>query len=252
MKNKTVLRVNRLNFIIYLSCLLFGIILISIAIVLYHTCQNLLLDEILLGIGASTVPTVLTAYLIDYSSEERQRKRIIELRDHILCGMPYGLLWIMRVIVEEYSSSDIVSGKSLKECFNIAIENMENFYFVNDYDAIDQKAKREKLFERLKYGFDLCLRDCGSIVLHEYDFEINGIFIREEIQSIKFLFEECECIPQMTVISEIGERIRVAVDNVCGDIKEVSEMVNRKVTIKKNRISNWIEIIKKVDIRKTV
>ena len=65
-----ILNVKKSNFIIYVVCLIIGLLFIGIAVLLYVFYPNTIADEIMLSIGCSTIPTVVTAYLIDQASEK--------------------------------------------------------------------------------------------------------------------------------------------------------------------------------------
>ena len=78
--------VKKSNFIIYIVCLIVGLVFIGVAILLFMIRPGTIIDEILLSVGCSTIPTVITAYLIDRASEKREIKRIAELRNSFFVG----------------------------------------------------------------------------------------------------------------------------------------------------------------------
>ena len=238
-----VLNVKKSNFIIYLICLLIGIVLIIGGIILFNCNKDLIWDELFLSIGCSTIPTVITAYLIDQASEKRNKLKILELRNHFLWGMPHGLLWIMKTIIESYPCG--ITNESFYNCFKSSILVMENKHFSDEDFQIEIEERKRLLNEsNLGYGIGLCLRDCKAIIDHDYSLEMNGIFSKDELLTISFLYEECVRIQKLYRICEMAEYLKCLVDAVLERIPEINIKASRVAIIKDNRIDNWIEISK--------
>lgn len=238
-----ILNVKKSNFIIYAACLGIGLALIAASIVIFYKSNASFFDELLLSIGCSTIPTVITAYLIDQASEKRNIKRIKELRNHFLWGAPHGFLWIMKTIIEFYSpdsNSDCISFYAL---FKKSVVFMQNKKFDdNDFLAQSNEIKSLLASYNLGYGIELCQRDCKSIIDHNYELEINGIFTKEELLVVSYLFEECEKIQNSYRLCEMAEVIDILVDSVIKTFTEIEEKANRIVKFENKHIFNWAEI----------
>ena len=204
----------------------------------------MLFDEILLSVGCSTIPTVVTAYLIDQASEKRNARRIKELRDHFLWGMPHGLLWIMKIIVEFYIPFNDSDGeKSLNELFCESIRTMENKTFDRGDIFTESNEIKELLANHnLGYGIALCCDQCKSILSHDYELEINNVFSKEELLAISYLLDECIIIQKTYRLCEMAELIRIFVKNTIEKISEIKEKASRFAVLKNRRINNWPDI----------
>lgn len=236
-------KVKKSNFIVYLWSMAIGVFLIIISIILYCLKCPELVNNIFLSVGCSTIPTVLVAYLIDRANETREAGKIRQLRDSFLWGMPHGLLWISKVIVEEYYPFDDAKGQSFIDVFNTAISNMETIkVFENDFVAYENQ--RDNLMKKLDYGISLCLRDCKSILDHEYELQINSIFSKDELINIRYLFEECERIKNSSIIAETAEYIKLFVEEIYKGINEVKIKLDRNIIIENHYIRNWAELSK--------
>ena len=238
-----ILNVRKSNFIIYVSCLVAGILLIAGAIIAYCVNKETIADELLLSIGCSTIPTVVTAYLIDQASEKRNAAKTRELRDHFLWGMPHGLLWIMKTIIEFYPTGD--GSKPFYDSFKDSVSFMKNKEF-DDEHFLEQGKEIAKLLNNsyLGYGIGLCLRNCKAIIDHNYELEINSVFTKYELLTIADLYEECERIQKVYRLCEMAEYIRVFVDAVIEWIPEIAERTKRTAIIENERIKNWADISK--------
>ena len=238
-----IFNVKKSNFIIYISCLFFGVVLIVRGIISFCCNKDLIFDELLLSIGCSTIPTVVTAFLIDRASEKRNAAKILELRDHFLWGMPQGLMWIMKTIIESYTCK--ATNNTFHECFKQSILIMKNKQF-SDYDFQLETEERKWLLgdSRLGYGLSLCLRDCKAIIDHDHSLEMNGVFSKDELITVAFLYEECERIQKVWRLCEMAEYIECFVDAVIEKIPEIKIKANRIAIIKNGLVDNWIDISK--------
>lgn len=238
-----IFNVRKSNFIIYVSCLAIGFLMIIGAIIAYCVNKETIADELLLGIGCSTIPTVVTAYLIDQASEKRNAAKTKELRQHFLWGMPHGLLWIMKAIIEFYPTGD--GSKPFYDSFKDSVSFMKNKEF-DDEHFLEQEKEITKLLSNsyLGYGIGLCLRDCKTIIDHDYELEISSVFSKDELLTIAYLFEECELIQKVYHLCEMAEYIKAFVDVVIERIPEIAERVKRTAIIEKGRIKNWADISK--------
>lgn len=238
-----ILNVKKSNFIIYVVCLIIGLLFIGIAVLLYVFYPNTIADEIMLSIGCSTIPTVVTAYLIDQASEKRENKRILELRNHFLWGMPHGLLWIMKQIIERYHPSVNSTNKSFYDCFIDSVEVMKSINY--GYEELEQqKDDIDAILKDIDYGISLCVRDCQSIISHDYELEINKIFSKEELLAISYLLEECQRIKNSFILSDMAEYIELFVKNIIKSIPETKAKADRNVELKNKIVRNWYEISK--------
>ena len=238
-----VLNVKKSNFIIYITCLLVGLIMIGVAIILFAFCPNTIIDEILLSIGCSTIPTVITAYLIDRVSEKSESERIKKLRKDFLWGMPHGLLWIMKIIVERYYPISNSNDKSFYSCFLISIEKMKSIQY--GYEETEkQTAEISAILKSIDYGVSLCIRDCQSIILHDYELEINSIFTKEQILAVSYLLEECQNIMKSFILSEMAENIELFVNTAIENISEIKVKAERILNLNNGIVRNWYEISK--------
>lgn len=236
-------KVKKSNFIVYFWSFAIGMFLIIISIILYYLKCPELVNNIFLSIGCSTIPTVMVAYLIDRANEIREAEKIRKLRDSFLWGMPYGLLWISKVVIEEYYPFDDTKGQPFINVFNKAISIMETIKVVENDNAAYEN-QRDNLMKKLDYGISLCFGHCKSILDHEYELQINSIFSKDELINIRYLFEECERIKNSYLIAETAEYIKVFVEVIYNGIKEVKIKLDRNIIIENHRIRNWIELSK--------
>lgn len=238
-----IFNVKKSNFIIYIVCLIIGSLFIGLSVLLYVYHSNTLADEILLSIGCSTIPTVVTAYLIDQASEKREGKRIAELRTHFLWGMPHGLLWIMKQVIERYYPFEDSENKSFYSCFVDSVNMMKTVKY-GDEELERQKNDIEALLKDIDYGISLCVRDCQSIISHDYELEINKIFTKNELLAVSYLLEECQRIKKSFILCEMAEYIELFAKNTIENIPETKIKAERTVKIKNRIIGNWYEISK--------
>ena len=238
-----VLNVKKSNFFVYAGCLVFGLLLIVASIIMYLQCPNSLFDEIMLSIGCSTIPTVITAYLIDQASEKRDIKRIAELRSDFMWGMPHGLLWIMKIIIERYYPFESSNNKSMYNCFEDSIRLMASVKY-GDEELQRHKNEVEAVLKDIDYGISLCIDGCRSIISHDYELEINKIFTKDELLAISYLLEECQIIKKTFILSEMAEYIKLFVKNTIEKIPEIYEKTERTVVLKNRIVRNWYDISK--------
>lgn len=237
------LGVKKGNFIIYSSCLAAGITLIIFGILSYWKIQQYLVDEILLSLGCSTVPTVATAYLIDMASEKRQSKRIKSLRNNYLSGFIFGFLWIMKVAIEKYYETVSQKAVLFKDCFDSAIDTMKNIPF----NAINQNKELNIIrnSSNLGYGVSLCVEKGRQILDSSSELLVNGLFSYEEIKIIEGLVDDCDTMMNINFVSDLGEQIKVSAYSAIESIPEIREKVNKKIDIENRRIIKfWTSLFK--------
>ena len=215
--------------------------MVIVSIVIYVNNPSTLFDEIIMSLGCSTIPTVATAYLIDRAAEKRDAVKHNELRVSFLWGMPHGLLWIAKTIIESYYIGDINCEKTFMQSYKEAIVNMEKVptTFSDDYFK-----KRGLLMDRMNYGLSLCIRDCKAIIDKSFELEINSIFSKDELIVIRNLHDECMRIREASIIAEMAEYIDVFTESVIEAIPEIKEKFNRTIEMKNNYIINFNEISK--------
>lgn len=238
-----IFNVKKRNFFIYLFSLVAGFILISIAATLLHFNNSIIIANIFLSIGCSTMPSIIVAYLVDRANETRDLIKVKKLRDSFLWGMPYGLLWIARVIIEEYYPFDNASNISFYSCFKQGITKLR-LKRPSSKGIFEYENERNNLMNKLDYGISLCLRDCKALMEHDFELEINSIFNKDEMLNIKYLYEECEKIKHSYVLSETAEYIELFIKTVYEGINEVKIRLDRNIVFKNRYIDNWFEISK--------
>ena len=221
-----ILGVKKSNLIIYCIAVFIAILLLLFtAVIIYKYDSTTLWDEVLLSLGCSTIPTVVIAYLIDYAAEKRDNASLIMFRKSFLWGMPHGLVWIAKVIIEKYITEDYVSGFTYKSLYEKALSNMKLVPVCFDSSAYQD---RDRLFESLDYGLSLCIRDCKAIIDHSFELEIKKIFSKDELIIIRNLHEDCITIKNNCLISEIAEYIDVFTNEVIENIPEIKSIFEKK------------------------
>lgn len=88
------------------------------------------------------------------------------------------------------------------------------------------------------------MRDCQSIISHDYELEINKIFSKEELLAISYLLEECQRIKNSFILFDMAEYIELFVKNTIKSIPETKAKADRNVELKNKIVRNWYEISK--------
>lgn len=235
--------VRRSNFIIYICCLMAGIVLIISAILSYDYIKETFVDELLFGLGCSTIPTVVAAFLIDRASEKRNEYKIESFRLHFLGCIPFGFLSVMKTVIKSFSSGDFE--KPFYDAFKESIVAMKGEIYL-DKDAERVALRIEQLKKDLKYGAFLCKKETKDILADVYELEINNIFSNDELLALEFLAENLDGLMESDDLYEMAELLEELVDDMIKSFpKEIGSKTNRTVVVKKGIIRNWLEITKK-------
>lgn len=236
--------VKKSNFFIYLICSIVGITLIVIAILIFPFCSNVIWDELLLSVGCSTIPTVATAYLIDRASEKRNIKKRKELRRNFMWGIPNGVLWIMKVIVESYCPHQ-EKEESFLVLFKEAISIMKNTP-PNSHALSSERQTVNELFYRknMNYGITLCEQSCKTILDNSCELELEEVFTKSELLTIESLYEDVQILPVSYVVNELGEYIETIVDNMMNSFTEIKEKAIRTIEIHNGIVKKWSSLTK--------
>lgn len=235
-----VLGVKKKNLIVYVACLFLGALLIILSFLFK---SDSVWKDIFIGLGCSSIPTALTAFFIERISVENEIDKRNKLRVSFLCGLPHGVIWIAKTIIEEYYPSSLADEISFIDAFKVSIENMEHID-VNAYDLKKYVEIRKNIINKLSYGCSLCTRDGESIWQNKYELNIDNIFSDDEMLAIRYLRDECRTIKNYSVICEMAECIKQVINVIYERIPEIKEKLDRKAIIENNRIKNWVELSK--------
>lgn len=235
--------VRKRNFVIYICCLVAGIVLIAAALVAFVFAGESLADELLMGLGCSTIPTIVAAYLIDRASEKRNESKIKTLRSHFLWFLPYGVMSLMRVVIENYPRAD--GEEAFYDCFDSSISSMKEQTFDSEHPQKEARAIK-KLKRDFSFGMGFCKRVAKSISEHEYELEINDVFSRKELLRIEGLPDDFKEIKESTTLEEMVDLVKDLVDETIDYFpEEIGNRVVRTTIIRNGKIDNWKEITKK-------
>ena len=223
---------------IYITCLIIGAILIGFSFVFNGTG---IWGDVFLGLGCGAVPSVLTGLFVDLANAKTAKQKHVNLRISLLCGLPHGVMWISKIIIEEFGGVACESSNSCIDAFRKAVCNMQNAPF-DGLNPLEQKERREAILDRLSYGISLCLRYSQEIIKNKYGLESDGIFSDKELLGIQYLFEQCNLIKEYYLISEMGECIELLIENTYQCLPDIKTFFDRKIVFQKNRIKNWSDI----------
>lgn len=235
-----VLGVKKKNLIVYIVCLFLGALLISLSFLFK---SDSVWKDIFIGLGCSSIPTALTAFFIERISVQNEIDKRNRLRNSFLWGLPHGVIWIAKTIIEEYYSSNSNNEISFIDAFKASIENMEHVN-ANAYDLEKYAEIRENTINKLSYGCSLCIRDGESILQNKYELKIEDIFSEDEILAIQYLYENCNTIKDYSVICEMAECIKQFINVIYERIPEVKAKFDRMAIIENNHIKNLVELSK--------
>lgn len=235
-----VLGVKKKNLIVYIVCLFLGALLISLSFLFK---SDSVWKDIFIGLGCSSIPTALTAFFIERISVQNEIDKRNRLRSSFLWGLPHGVIWIAKTIIEEYYSSNSNNEISFIDAFKASIENMEHVN-ANAYDLEKYAEIRENTINKLSYGCSLCIRDGESILQNKYELKIEDIFSEDEILAIQYLYDDCNTIKDYSVICEMAECIKQFINVIYEGIPEVKAKFDRMAIIENNCIKNWVELSK--------
>lgn len=235
-----VLGVKKKNLIVYIVCLFLGALFITLSFLFK---SDSIWKDIFIGLGCSSIPTALTAFFIERISVENEIDKRNKLRDSFLWGLPHGVIWIAKTIIEEYYPLNSSNEISFIDAFKASIGNMERVD-ANSYDLDEYVKIRKNIINKLSYGCSLCTRDSGSILQNKYELKIGNIFSEDEIQAVQFLYDDCNTIKDYSVICEMAECIKHFINVIYEEIPEIKAKLDRKAIIENKRIKNWVELSK--------
>lgn len=95
----------------------------------------------------------------------------------------------------------------------------------------------------LLHGISACYSNCESILKNKYALIINNVFTKKEIDAIEYLYERCGEIQEQDVICEIGENIRMMIQEAYDYIGEIRIKLDQIIVIRNDRIENWKSLI---------
>jgi len=233
-----IIGVNRSNFFIYLVCIIVSLLLIVGGIICFYQIPFSCADEILFGIGCGTLPSIIIAYLIDFANEERNNKKIKSCRDFFLFGLPHGVLWLAKEVIQVFYDKKEEDNLSFKCTFDLAVSKMEDFNNVS-YNFYPN------FIDSIKYGLDLIVQNAEKIMRNEQLLIIDGVFTQDEILTIKYALDECKTtIRNCACVPENGENIRLLINDFYKDFPEIKVKMDRIAVIKDNKLKNFPDIQK--------
>lgn len=234
-----ILGVKKSSFWIYSISLIVGIALIIVGAALFHASCPEWIGTILINVGCGAIPTVAVAYFIERAANTREMEKWKKLRDSFLWGIPHGLLFICKTIVENFYIDENTNGKTFKSCFDIAIAQMEKMeqstWNCQEHESLNN------LMNQLEYGVSLCIQDCEPILKSEFLLQINSVFSKSELLNFRYLSEECKRFRNLKTLSEMAECIENFVKTIYEGIPEVKRKMDRNLTLEKHRVKNWAE-----------
>lgn len=192
--------------------------------------------------GCSTIPTAITAFLIDSISKKEKLQKQNELRKSFLYSIPYVCLLLSKTIVEEFYQKNNVKCKMI-DAFKEAIYNMENNR--EQYISLDaHKKRRDKVYHNIESN--LKLYDCSKKINDQkFLMQINKIFTEKELTIIENINKYY--IPDIknhdSLICEMGEFIKILISSLYDSIPEIYIELNIQIVINnKGFISNWVDL----------
>ena len=231
------LGVNKFNFFIYFILFLLALIFIGIAVILYYMCPSNIWYEILLSLGCSIIPTTLTAYFIDLAAEKRKQKTNKKLRKSFMGSIPFGIFNVAKVIIEKYGNDNPIENVSLKHLFEHAISNMER---IEVSDEVEYIKNREDIIQKMKNSFSLFAKNCNLIIDCSYMLQINSVFSEQEIITLNNMKNDYKLILEYGVLSEMGEAIKILVNNGVDYFPEIKGIFDKEISVKNHKIIDSI------------
>lgn len=159
-----ILGLDKRKWLVYVTSFIAGVLLIGLSFVFND--KNVWKD-IFLGLGCGVVPSVLTGLFVDLANVKVARQKQANLRTVFLCGLPHGVMWISKIIIEEFGDSSCESSRTCINAFYKAVHNMQS-ELSDDSNFLCQKEKRERILSKLSYGISLCTRDSQEIIKNKY------------------------------------------------------------------------------------
>ena len=237
----------KLSKLVYITILIVGSCFIILGASFYSRLTKPW-PEILIGIGCSTIPTVILTYLIERINLKDLVAKKEMYKNSVVCQVPYAIAKTAQLIINTFMPIEKdQSQNSFQDLLRLSINNMKS---INPgEDEITKHANiRDAFLKRLKFPFSIICETYKRIDTNKDFFLINNIFSEEEIIFYYNLREEFDYSLNLSLISEIGEGLEEFFNYVVQYSPKVKKLLETKPTLKNGIIQHWDAIVKSCNL----